>query len=109
MIGWRLRAKAARDDTVTQIIWRSARGRILAGQGRIEDAERLAREAVSLAALTDFVNTRADALVDLAQILREAGRLEEANAAVSEGLALYEKKGNSVAAGKTRAHLAVLS
>ena len=100
---------AARDDMLTQVIWRSARGRILAGQGRIEDAERLAREAVSLAELTDFVNTRADALVDLAQILREAGRLEEANAAVSEGLALYEKKGNSVAAGKTRAHLAVLS
>ena len=64
---------------------------------------------MSLAELTDFVNTRADALVDLAQILREAGRLEEASAAVSYALALYEEKGNKVAAGKTRALLAVLS
>ena len=57
---------------------------------------------------TDFVSTRADALTELAEILHQAGRLEEAKSAAADALALYEEKGNSVAAGKIRAHLAVL-
>ena len=80
----------------------SARATILARQGRIEEAEELAREAVKVGELTDFMNTRADALIDLAQILQRAGQVDEANAVVAEGLALYEQKGNTVAAGKTR-------
>jgi class 3 adenylate cyclase/tetratricopeptide (TPR) repeat protein len=99
---------AAPDDVLTQILWRSARGKILAGQGRLDDAERLGREAVSLAELTDFVNTQAEAFVDLAQILHGAGRLRGASAAVTRGLELFERKGNTAAAGKTRADLAVL-
>jgi len=99
---------AARDDLLTQLVWRSARARILARQGRIEEAEELAREAVKMGELTDFVNTRADALIDLAQILHQAGCMEEAKAAAAEGLALYEQKENSVTARKTRAHLADL-
>jgi len=99
---------AARDDLLTQVIWRSARAGFLARQGRIEEAEALAREAVTMSESTDFVTTRADALTDLAEILHQAGRLEEAKTAAAEGLALYEQKGNSVAARKTRAHFAVL-
>ncbi len=99
---------ADRGDLLTQIIWRGVRAKVLATRGLGEDADDLAREAVTMSLSTDFVNTRADALIDLAQIHQQAGRVEEANAAVAEGLALYEQKGNSVAARKTRAHLAVL-
>jgi predicted ATPase/class 3 adenylate cyclase len=99
---------AARDDLLTQVIWRSARGGIQARKGRFEEAEALARDAVAMSQSTDFVNTRADALVDLARVLHLGGRPDEARSAAAEGLVLYELKGNSVAAGKTRADLAVL-
>src|SRR5262249_39162260 len=59
-------------DLLTQIIWRSARGKVLAARGRTDEGEALAREAMRISESTDFVNTRADALVDLAQILRGA-------------------------------------
>ena len=100
---------AATDDLITQVIWRGARARIVAKRGYAEDAERLAREAVRLAELTDFVNTRADAWIDLAQVLQEAGRLDEAGAAVSEGLRLYTEKGNTVAVTRTRSWLDALA
>jgi predicted ATPase/class 3 adenylate cyclase/DNA-binding SARP family transcriptional activator len=100
---------AARDDLLTQVIWRSARAGYLAGQGRIQEAEELAREAVTMCEATDFVNTRADALTSLAEILQQAGRMEEAKAAAAGALALYAQKGNSVAAGKIQAQFALLS
>jgi predicted ATPase len=100
---------AAVDDLLTQMLWRSVRAKTLAGRGRIEEAERLARQAVALAEKTDFINHRGDALVDFAIILRQAGRLADARAALAEGLRLYEQKGNAVGAGKARAELAALS
>ena len=99
---------AARDDLLTQVIWRRVRAKVMARQGRIDKAEDLAREAVTISASTDFLNIRADALVDLAKIYHQAGRLDETKAALAEGVALYEQKGNRVAAGKARTDLAVL-
>jgi class 3 adenylate cyclase/tetratricopeptide (TPR) repeat protein/DNA-binding winged helix-turn-helix (wHTH) protein len=101
-------ALASRDDLLTQVIWRSARAGFLARQGHLEQAEALARKAVNVAESTDFVTTRADALTELAAILKQGGRVEEARSAAADGLALYEQKGNSVAAGKIRTDLAVL-
>jgi predicted ATPase len=100
---------AADDDLITQVLWRGVRARTLAGRGRTEEAERLAGEAVALAERSDFVNDRADALVDLAIVHREAGHLDHAKAALADGLRLYERKGNTVAAGRVRAGLAELS
>jgi len=99
---------AATGDLLTQVLWRGVRGRILSGRGRLEEGEALAREAVALAERTDFLNHRADALIDLAHILQETGRVEEAGAAASDGLRLYEQKGNAVAARKIRSDLAAL-
>lgn len=101
--------RAAADDLITQIIWRSVRARILATRGRLKAAESLARYAVSLAAKTDFLSHHADALLDLAHILQRAGRREEANASAIEALSLYEQKGNSVAGAAARSLLAQLS
>jgi tetratricopeptide (TPR) repeat protein len=98
---------AARDDLLTQVVWRRVRAKLMARQGRMDVAEDLAQQAVTISESTDFLNTRADALVDLAQIHHQAGRFDKANAAVAAGLALYEGKGNRIAGEKTR-HLAVL-
>jgi tetratricopeptide (TPR) repeat protein len=100
---------AATDDLITQVLWRGARSRSLARRGLIDEAERLAREAVALAQRSDFVNDRGDALVELALVQRQAGHLDDARAALAEGLRLYELKGNVVAAERAKAELAALA
>lgn len=98
---------AAGDDLITQVLWRGVRVRSLAGRGRLEEAERLAQQAATLAEKTDFVNHRADALVDLGIVLRQLRRADDAQAVFAEALRLYEQKGNAVAAARVRADLAM--
>jgi predicted ATPase/class 3 adenylate cyclase len=95
-------------DLLTQLLWRGVRARILATRGQLGEAEAFAREAVSLAGQTDFIVQHGDALVDLALILRDAGRDGEATAAALAGLQLHEQKGNLVTAGRIRSDLGVL-
>ena len=98
----------ASGDLLTQILWRRVRARVLARRGEMEEAEALAREAVAMAEATDFVNDRADALIDLSHVLEASRRCDEAVAAASEALHLYELKGNVVAAATTRQRLGQL-
>jgi len=86
----------------------SVRARILAIDGKTDEAESLAREAVAIAAETDLLNFHAGALIDLAEVLRGAGRLKQAGNAAGEALVLYERKGNVMSAAKTRALVAEL-
>jgi predicted ATPase/class 3 adenylate cyclase len=99
---------AATGDLLTHVLWRGVQARILARRGRLDDAESLAREAVSLAERTDFLVHHGDALVDLAYILQDSGRIGEAAAAAAAGLHLHEQKGNLITAGKIRSDLSVL-
>jgi tetratricopeptide (TPR) repeat protein len=75
---------------------------VLAVQGAGEEAERLAREAVDLAARTDHLEEHADALMTLADVLRQAGRAAEAVPAVRDALRLYKQKGNTVLARRAQ-------
>ena len=86
---------AATDDVFSQMLWRISRARILVRQGDIERAEALAQEAVRLGEATDLVNTRADMLCDLAEVLSLAGRREDAVPALAQAARMYEQKGNS--------------
>jgi predicted ATPase/class 3 adenylate cyclase len=99
---------AAEGDLLSQVLWRGVRARVLAKRRQFEEADALAREAVLLAEATDFVNQRADALMDLSQVLEAFCRRDEADAAASEALRLYELKGNTVAAAATRLRLTKL-
>jgi predicted ATPase len=98
----------AEDDLATQVMWRSARARILAARGLLDDARSLALEAVTLAEETDDLNMRADTLVDLAEVLRAAGRAGESAEALTRALELYETKGNVVGTRAARGGLASL-
>ena len=80
---------AAPDDLAAQIAWRTVRAKILAATGRLEDAEALARRAVSLAGETDWSNDHAAACVALGEVLRTRGRPQEAETAIRDALALY--------------------
>ena len=86
---------AGSDDLVTQVVWRSARAVVLAHRGEHDGATALATEATALAADTDFVDLRASALVALAEVLGANGG---AAGAADEAAAMYERKGNVVAA-----------
>ena len=93
-------------DVPEQFLWRKARAKVLAAQGAGDQAERLAREAVDLAARTDHLEEHADALMTLAEVLRRAGRAAEAAPALREALRLCELKGNTVLAHRAREALA---
>ncbi len=97
---------AAAEDLPTHVKWRGVRAKILGREGRMGEAEALAREAVQLAEPTDMLTMRADALVDLAVILDLRGLSAGAETAARKGLALYERKEDRVSAARARLQLA---
>jgi tetratricopeptide (TPR) repeat protein len=98
---------AAPDDLATQVLWRGAKAKLLAQQDKLDDAERIAREAVELIKLADDPIDQANALMDLGEVLQTAGRHDEAALAGTEALGLYEQKGDIVSAATARSFLAV--
>ena len=85
---------AVDEDISAQIICQGLSARILADRGRHAEAVELASSAVALAAQTDQLSPRAEALLDLAQVLAASGRVSEAHAAATQALDLYQRKGN---------------
>jgi class 3 adenylate cyclase/tetratricopeptide (TPR) repeat protein len=92
------------DDLSAQFVWRAVRAQILAHRGAFAEADRLATEAVALVEGTDWLTDHADVLMARAEVLVASGQDTAAEATVREALALYERKGNSVAAARARKH-----
>jgi predicted ATPase len=107
---WAARATelGASDDAETQMLSRQARAKVLARRGEHAAAERLAHEAVAIGAKTDLLNWQGGANADLAEVLLLSGKASEAAAALGQALERYQRKGNLVMAGRTRARLAAL-
>ena len=95
----------APDDIVTQVIWRGVKAKILAHEGRCEEAEALSRAAVALVEPTDLLSHQGDAMLDLAEVLRACGPSQEYQRAVRTALSLYERKGNRPGAARARSLL----
>ncbi|OAI54153.1 hypothetical protein AYO48_01320 [Gaiella sp. SCGC AG-212-M14] len=93
---------AGTGDVASQIEWRSVRAKLVARRGELEHAERLAREALRLAEQTDDLGSQATVLVDLAEVLRSAGRTGDTIALLDRAGELFEEKGNVVAARAAR-------
>jgi class 3 adenylate cyclase/predicted ATPase len=87
---------SAPDDVGSQALWRSVRARLAARRGDVPEAVGLAEEAVRLLEPGDTLVRKADALVDLADVLRSAGLEDEARRRVDEAVALLQAKGNLV-------------
>ena len=68
----------APDDCLTQSALRQARALALALRGQVDEAERLAREAIAILETTDAVPETADGYDDLAIVLDTAGKRDEA-------------------------------
>lgn len=93
---------AAADDLSAQALWRSVRARALARRGEQAEAVALAQEAVTLLRDTDSLVAQADALFDLAEVLRAGDQVPESSAALAEALQLYERKGDLASAARAR-------
>jgi class 3 adenylate cyclase len=89
-------AQSSDDNIAAQVVWRGVRA-------RLEADPHLAEEAVGIADLTDALNLRADALVNLAESLHLAGEPDQAADALGRALELYERKGNVVGAARATA------
>jgi ATP/maltotriose-dependent transcriptional regulator MalT len=99
---------AAEDDIEPQALSRGVRARILASEGKLDEAERLAREAVELMRKTDAPVKQGDALLDLAEVLVKSGQTRAAQAVIEESKSLYESKQSTVARARAEALLAEL-
>jgi ATP/maltotriose-dependent transcriptional regulator MalT len=96
------------NDVHSHIMWRATRAKALARRGRVEEAKELAREAVAYGSSSDFLSARGDSCMDLAEVLEIDGDLRGMTAAVEDAIALYELKGNVLAAGQARSRLQAL-
>jgi tetratricopeptide (TPR) repeat protein len=95
-------------DTWAQMLLRQVRAKVLARRGEYAEASRLGREAVALGQESDRIDFQGDAYADLAEVLLLGGKHADATAALEQALERYERKGNLVSAGRTRARLAEL-
>jgi class 3 adenylate cyclase/tetratricopeptide (TPR) repeat protein len=103
---WRADRLTVPEDVDAQTGWRRVRAKVLARSGQLDEAERVAREAVAIASKTDVLELRAEALADLGEVMRLADRPQESREALEEAIRLYEAKGNVVGADRLRAVLA---
>lgn len=90
------------EDAYSYVLWRSVRAKVLARQGRTEEAEQLARESVALGETTDFLHLRWHALMSHAEVLSLCGRDDEAKTHLERAVRIAEQKGNVVAAQLAR-------
>jgi tetratricopeptide (TPR) repeat protein len=92
-------------DAITQMFWRQVLALVLSHRGQHQGAEQLAGEAVAIAERTDALTWHGDALCDLAEVLQNGGRSQEAAAALGQALELYERKRNLAMADQVRKRL----
>jgi hypothetical protein len=75
---------------------------VLADRGDVEEALRLADEAVAINEETDYLSWQGDGLEVKGMVLETAGRDDDAQAAYGLSLDRFERKGNVVAADRVR-------
>jgi class 3 adenylate cyclase/tetratricopeptide (TPR) repeat protein len=92
-------------DPVVQAWWRRALALVHLERGELDEAERLAREAVAVVQKTDSLAAHGDAFYDLAEVLAVQDDREAALAALNDALESYERKGIIPLARRTRERL----
>ncbi|MGZ4354885.1 MAG: ATP-binding protein, partial [Gaiellaceae bacterium] len=98
----------AADLYATSAPWKSNRARVLAAKGATEEAVALTREALAQIDGTDELTGAAEVLVDASEVLRAAGDVAGAEAALEQAVALHDEKGNVVWARECSARLDAL-
>ena len=96
------RSNAATDDQSAQLVLGAVESKLLARRGAVTEALEYAEEIVRLAESTDGLNLVAATKLALAEVLRIAQLHAEAQRSIEDAIALFERKGNSVAALQAR-------
>jgi class 3 adenylate cyclase/tetratricopeptide (TPR) repeat protein len=76
--------------------------KVRARQGRTEEAERLAREALEATQKTDYLTFQGRAALGMAEVLELLGRAEEATPFRRQAVRVFEQKGAKVLAEQAR-------
>jgi class 3 adenylate cyclase/tetratricopeptide (TPR) repeat protein len=97
------------DDTLSQVLWRTAWARILAESGKAEEAIAVVERAVEIAAEGDDIVLLGDAKSARGEVLWRAGRQEAAEPPLREALALYDRKEDRASASRIRLRLEALA
>jgi class 3 adenylate cyclase len=95
----------AADDVMTQVQVKATRARLLARRGALAEAEGMAREAVHEAEAAEYNMLMPYAHLALGDVLRLAGRLEEAAAEWRSVIAFEKARGNKLYVGRLRREL----
>jgi class 3 adenylate cyclase/tetratricopeptide (TPR) repeat protein len=96
------------DDAWSQVLWRSARARLLVSLDPAR-AREVAVQAVKIAATTSDLELRGDALTDQAEVLVGVGAVDEGRESLVRALELYHRKGDATSAARTRQRLSELT
>jgi tetratricopeptide (TPR) repeat protein len=99
---------ASSEDIASQVMGQMVKAKLLAVEGKHDDAEQAARDAAALAEKTDDLFTLGQAYEALADVLLLAGRREGAIVALEAAAESSERKGNLVTAANASAVLASL-
>ena len=102
----RLAIEAAGQSGWRRAVIYAAMARAEVNAGNLAAAERHARSAVEILATTEVITWHAEARVVLGDVLRAAGRRDEADAAFRQALDLYHQKGSIVGERTAAARLA---
>jgi tetratricopeptide (TPR) repeat protein len=93
------------EDWVTQSLWRQTQALVCSRRGEHAQAEQLAREAVAILDRTDGLMFQGDGRCDLAEVLDQAGRRQEAISVLQQALERYERNGIVPMAERARQRL----
>ena len=93
---------AAADDVATQYLWRSVRAKLVARRGSFAEAEALALDAIRIIEAAQDPDSQGYAYIDLAKVIRMAGRGEDAMRAADEAAGRFDRKGNTESAARAR-------
>jgi tetratricopeptide (TPR) repeat protein len=106
---WADRARElARGQPWEEIVHRQVKAKLLARRGEHAEAERLAREAVTICNQTERLDLQGDVYADLAEVMLLAGNTEDATAALKQALDRYRRKENLAMVKQVRHRLNAL-
>ena len=97
------KAIAPESQLQAQIVWREVRAAVLARRGQTAEAEELVRSAIAMSEQSEQIDSRAQAMADLGEVLWLAGRPDGAAEAMARARELWEQRGNRISARRAQA------
>ena len=89
---------ASPEDVASQFLWRSVQAKLLARDGQHQRSDALISEALDLIGGSDWLDWQGNGLMNLAEVRRLGGHIDDAVAALGQASLRFTEKGNVVSA-----------